>query len=80
MGLGSLLSVCGALGKVMCSGFIKSDGMSAVLESPTVISSLAKVSKRSEIQNEGATRCVTTHLALVTVFAKGQNKFKMSTV
>lgn len=76
MGLGSLLSVCGALGKVMCSGFIKS----AVLESPTVISSLAKVSKRSKIHNESATRRVTTHFALVTVFAKGQNNFEMSTV
>jgi len=63
----------------MCSGFIKSDGMSVVLESPTVISSLAKVSKRSKIQNEGATRGVTTHSALITVFAKGQNKFETST-
>lgn len=47
-GLGSLLSVCGELWKVMCSEFIKSDGMSAVLESPTVISSMAKVGKRSK--------------------------------
>lgn len=46
MGLGSLLSGCGALWKVMCSGFIKSDGMSAVLGSPTVISSIAKVGKK----------------------------------
>lgn len=46
MGFGSLLSGCGALWKVMCSGFIKSDGMSAVLESPAVISSIAKVGKK----------------------------------
>lgn len=58
MGLGSLLSGCGALWKVICTGFIKSEGMSAVLESPTVISSIAKVgkkiNKKSNLHNEGA--------------------------
>ncbi len=50
MGLGSLLSGCGALWKVMCSVVIKSGGMSAVLKSsPTVISSIAKVGKKSLI-------------------------------